>query len=99
VNRTLIADQTNRAIRDKAPASYLTDAAVFPHEPEQVLPLHFVDDHCLAEMAAATKDLSSKAAAETYQRFCDWREQAIVERVRDVCAVHTSASTSPADDD
>jgi hypothetical protein len=93
LNRTLIADQTNGRISNSAPAQYLTDAAVFPREPIELLRDHFVDEGTLAAMSKATKDLKGNALAEVYDEFCRARQAVIIAEIRRVCGVEAGAPT------
>jgi hypothetical protein len=87
-NRTLISDETNGKIKDKAPAIYLHDPEVFPSGPsESLLRPHFIDDSILTLMEQATETLTGDEAADLYDRFVRAREQAIIAEIRDVCGI------------
>ena len=57
-NRTLISNETNGKIKDKAPAEYLRDRNIFPSggRPELLGP-HFIDDTTLPMLLAALEEL------------------------------------------
>ena len=87
-NRTLISDQTNKLILDKAPAEYLKDPSVFPGGADgPLLAPHFLDGEALDVMAEAAEGLPEADAAELYEWFCRARERRIIEEIRRVCGV------------
>jgi len=87
-NRTLISDETNGKIKDKAPATYLHDPEIFPSgTSESLLGPHFIDPAILALMEQATETLTNDEAAELYDRFFRAREQAIITKIRAVCGI------------
>jgi hypothetical protein len=50
-NRTLISDETNNKIKDKAPASYVYDKTIFPNGLSiEILAPHFIDSDALASV-------------------------------------------------
>jgi hypothetical protein len=50
-NRTLISDETNNKIKDKAPASYVSDKTIFPNGLSiEILAPHFIDSDALASV-------------------------------------------------
>jgi hypothetical protein len=99
-NRTLISDETNGKISDKAPADYLADTDIFPsRERWDLLDAHFVDDTALTLMQSATDTLSNEDAAALYDRFVQAREAAMIADVRRVCGVTASAAHEPEDAD
>jgi hypothetical protein len=88
VNRTLISEQTNRRIRDKAPAEYLADPILFPSGTADVLLApHFVEGKALDAMTQGAEQLGAEAAQAVYERFLNVRERAILQRVREACEV------------
>lgn len=96
VNRTLISDETNRLIRDKAPADYLADANVFPDGlTEGPLQPHYVDSDARAAMERSG-ELDSHSVSRTYEQFRAAREAIILDEVRRVTGVklETSAATT-----
>lgn len=90
-NRTLISDETNGLIRDKAPAEYIVSPGIFPggDRPDLLLP-HFVDESAVLEMRAAAEDLSNDDVTAVYQRFLEAREEAMIAEIRRVCGVAVS---------
>jgi hypothetical protein len=91
-NRTLISDETNGKIKDKAPADYLASAEIFPSGPrtELLLP-HFIDDTTLPLMQGALEALSNEDLARLYALFIDAREAAIIAEIRRACDVTATA--------
>lgn len=57
-NRTLISNETNGKIKDKAPAEYVSDNEIFPSgaRPELLEP-HFIDDTTLPILQESFEDL------------------------------------------
>lgn len=97
-NRTLISDQTNKLILDKAPAEYLKSPAVFPGGADgALLAPHFLDGEALDVMAEAAEGLPEADAADFYEWFCRARERRIVEEIRRVCGVDTSGAAKETD--
>jgi hypothetical protein len=99
-NRTLISDETNLKIRDKAPATYLRDADIFPSgATPQLLEPHFISDDVRTCMEQATDPVTedekalftNEAAAKLYERFVRTREQVIIGEVRRVCGIEAPA--------
>lgn len=88
VNRTLISDETNRKIKDKAPAEYIASADIFPSGASgELLAPHFLDAKAIAAMGRATEGLAEPEAAQRYDEFRGAREAAIVAEVGKVCGV------------
>jgi hypothetical protein len=87
-NRTLISNETNQKIRDKAPADYLADATIFPvgQQLDLLLP-HFIDQDTAALALDAGESLPDHEAARTYERFLRSREAAIIREIRNACGV------------
>lgn len=99
-NRTLISDETNRKIKDKAPAEYVVDHEVFPAGARtELLGPHFIDDDTLALMGAASEDLSDHEVADLYARFADARQTAIIAEIRLVCGVTATPGLATIDDE
>lgn len=68
-NRTLISDQTNKLILDKAPAEYLKSPAVFPGGADgALLAPHFLDGEALEVMGEAAEGLPEAAAPDHARR-------------------------------
>jgi hypothetical protein len=87
-NRTLISDETNGKIKDKAPADYLEDSDVFPRGPRpDLLEPHFVDKATLAIMQTGGEDLSNDDVQELYEQFVQARQEAMIEEIRRACGI------------
>jgi hypothetical protein len=94
-NRTLISNETNGKISDKAPASYTHDSGIFPSGTgDHLLGPHFIDPAILTLMDEATETLTNEEAAELYDRFVRAREQAIIVEIRRVCGIEVVAQPS-----
>ena len=88
VNRTLISDETNGRIKDKAPADYVRDVDIFSAGARiDLLEPHFIDEGALTAMTEAAEDLSDEALLERYERFTRAREASIVAEIRRVCGI------------
>jgi hypothetical protein len=95
-NRTLISNETNGKIRDKAPAAYLADHEIFPNGPTpDLLEPHFVGAQTTNTMSQATDELADEAVATLYEEFLAAREAAIIAEVRDVCGVTAEPPVAP----
>lgn len=96
VNRTLISDETNGKIKDKAPAEYVASKDIFPSGgTETLLAPHFISTEGLAALKGTTEGLSNEDAATRYEDFKKHREATIIARIRQVCGVPaTSGSTA-----
>jgi hypothetical protein len=69
-NRTLISNETNGKIKDKAPATYLTDDDIFPSGARaDLLEPHFIGDSTRPALQLAREDLSNDEVAARYHRF------------------------------
>ena len=98
-NRTLISDETNNKIKDKAPAQYVGDAEIFPSgSTTELLDPHFLDQACTALMSQAVEDLSNEDAAPLYEQFVRAREAAIISEIRKACGVKLAAAAVEVDD-
>ena len=87
-NRTLISNETNGKIKDKAPADYIANESVFPSGAHQeLLKPHFLDDPITALLRDATESLSPAEASDLYERFIDARETAIIDEIRRACGI------------
>ena len=87
-NRTLISDETNSKIKDRAPAEYLADSKIFPSGPsENLVEPHFLNEDSLQAMSLATEDLPNSDVAAIYDEFLKPREVAIVSEIRKVCGL------------
>lgn len=102
-NRTLISDETNGKIKDKAPAAYLVDPEIFPSGASaELLTPHFLDDQCEGLMSEATEAMSNDDAAALYGRFVQAREAAIIGEIRKACGIALAsdlAEVAGADDE
>jgi len=95
-NRTLISDETNARIRDKAPADYLTEPSVFPSGPSsELLKPHFMPDAALEPMRDAEEALDPQGVVAIYEQFLRAREAAIISAIRDACGISVE-TTGPA---
>jgi hypothetical protein len=90
VNRTLLSDETNRKIKDRAPADYIGDGRVIPPESAEtrLLP-HFLGPAALEAMRQAADSLSSGSATKVYDDFLRAREAALVSEIRRICGLGT----------
>jgi hypothetical protein len=96
-NRTLISDETNGKIKDKAPADYISDPDIFPNGPEPaLLEPHFLDENIVPLLADATEDLPNEEAAELYERFLQARQAALIDEIRRACGI-TAVTTETAE--
>ncbi|HEX5988695.1 MAG TPA: DUF262 domain-containing protein [Solirubrobacterales bacterium] len=87
-NRTLISDETNGKIKDKAPAEYIEDSDVFPTgATDALLDPHFIDESTASILRAAPEDAQDEQIAALYQDFAQARQAAIVEEIRRVCGI------------
>jgi hypothetical protein len=87
-NRTLISNETNGKIKDKAPADYLNNAQIFSLDKREALLLpHFIDDATLPFLLGAVEDLPDTDAADLYQQFINAREDAMIREIRRVCGI------------
>jgi len=89
VNRTLISDETNGKIRDKAPAEYIANPEIFPADPGQaLLPPHFLTEAAIQAMQKATEQIATpEEMAFIYEEFRRAREEEIVLEIRKACGV------------
>lgn len=89
VNRTLISDETNGKIRDKAPAEYIANPEIFPDDPVQaLLPPHFLTEAAIHAMQMATEQVSTpEEMALIYEEFRRAREGEIITEIRKACWV------------
>jgi hypothetical protein len=88
LNRTLISDETNLRIKDKAPSEYVQSNEVFPSGASSgLLKPHFITPTALEIMRTASESLSIEEVAGIYEEFRKEREAAIITRIRDVCGI------------
>ncbi|MCU1530375.1 MAG: hypothetical protein JWP75_4138 [Frondihabitans sp.] len=87
-NRTLISNETNGRIKDKAPADYIRDNEIFPSAARaELLVPHFADDGTRPFLDAATETLTNVEVADLYSRFVAAREAAMIEEIRRACGI------------
>jgi hypothetical protein len=88
VNRTLISDETNGKIKNKAPAEYLASKEIFPSIPkDSLLSAHFIEFDAIQAMQQATVTLSNAELPMVYEDFCRARERVIVTEIRKLCGI------------
>jgi hypothetical protein len=88
VNRTLISDETNQLIRDKAPSEYLTNSNIIEQSRKNsLLKRHFIDHDGLATLESIAEDLSDDVAEREFENFLDFREERIIIKIREFCNV------------
>lgn len=94
-NRTLISNETNGKIKDKAPAAYLTDSEIITADARiALLGPHFIDDATLPLLMGITDDLSNAEAAAVYHEFVRAREAAMIDEIRRACGIETVLDNS-----
>jgi hypothetical protein len=99
-NRTLISDQTNGKIKDKAPSAYLADRAVFPSgASDELLGPHFIDGRTRALLDQAGDTATDKEVADLYERFLQAREAAMIEEIRKACGITPAKAEGPVETD
>lgn len=87
-NRTLISDETNAKIKDKAPVEYINSKEIFPAgTTDSLMAPHFMDTKVLEFMSLATEDLSKADVEYAYHEFLQQRERSIVAEIRRVCGI------------
>jgi hypothetical protein len=93
-NRTLISDETNGKIKDKAPKEYLGNASIIRADTRAGLLLpHFIDEATLAVLLDSGESLSAAEASAKYTEFVRLREDAIISEIRRVCGIEVSATS------
>src|SRR5580704_11512849 len=87
-NRTLISDETNNKIKDKAPAEYLADPDIIPPATRSALLLpHFIDEDTLHVLLGAEESLPNLLASARHEDFLHHREDLIIEEIRKACGI------------
>jgi len=87
-NRTLISDETNGKIKDKAPGGYMIAADIFPSGANsELLEPHFIGKDTAAIMEAALEDPADGQVEDLYQRFVRERQATIIDEIRRVCGI------------
>ena len=87
VNRTLISDETNGRIKDRAPADYLSDPTIFPGGPADRIAPHFIDADALQLLTAAREDTADAVIADLYPQFLNRREATLISAIRRACGI------------
>jgi hypothetical protein len=99
-NRTLISNETNGKIKDKAPATYLNDTDIFPSGPRSdLLQAHFVDDGIAARLGEAVEALPNDQASQLYEGFVRDREAALIAEIRRACGIFPASTHLSADNE
>jgi hypothetical protein len=97
-NRTLISNETNGRIKDRAPADYIADPVIFPTGARpDLMELHFIDRAGLGFIRTATEALTYQQAAAIYAYFLQAREAAIIQEIRRACGI-TAATMGTRED-
>lgn len=97
-NRTLISNETNGKIKDKAPADYVASGDIFPSGPRlELLGPHFIDGSALTLLRSASESLSNGEISELYGSFVQVREAAMIEEIRRACGITGSYSGASED--
>lgn len=87
-NRTLISDETNGKIKDRAPAGYISDTSIVPADNRaELLRPHFLDDPAIAMMEAADEGVHNADIDAIFERFSKAREGAMIDEIRRVCGI------------
>lgn len=87
-NRTLISNETNGKIKDKAPGDYISSDDIFPSGASgDLLEPHFIDERTLRIIEAAGDDTSNEDLADLYQRFVEARQAAMIDEIRRACGI------------
>jgi hypothetical protein len=87
-NRTLISNETNGKIKDKAPATYLNDDNILAADKRgELLRPHFIDEATLPFLLGAAEELPDADAAELYEQFIKAREDAMIREIRRACGI------------
>lgn len=99
-NRTLISDETNQRIKDKAPADYLRDPEVIPSEArEELLEPHFIGSKCESILLESTEALAADQVSGLYEGFLEARQAEMIREIRSVCGIVESPAASPGEDE
>ncbi|MBI5670658.1 MAG: DUF262 domain-containing protein [Chloroflexi bacterium] len=93
VNRTLISDETNLIISDKAPAQYVGQYDVFPGGvTSELLDAHFLNQDAIECMQMAEDAISDSEVLTLYEEFLNIRESLIVAEIQRVCGLSDETS-------
>jgi hypothetical protein len=102
-NRTLISDETNGKIKDKAPADYLSDDEIFPSGARaDLLDPHFIDEATVPLMEAAEEEIPDGELEVLHERFVEARQAAMIDEIRRACGISPVAADTaqePIEDD
>jgi hypothetical protein len=87
-NRTLISNETNGKIKDKAPADYVADPDILRAEAlaERLQP-HFISSEMVSLLQVAEESRSAAEIEDVYSRFVSAREAEIIREIRRVCGI------------
>jgi hypothetical protein len=95
LNRTLISDETNGKIKDKAPAEYIASSNIFPSGANAGLLLpHFINEKSINVMKRAGEADSNENVMTAYEEFRKGREAEIIAEIRKVCGLGASSGLS-----
>ena len=87
-NRTLISNETNGKIKDKAPAEYMSDENLVPRASRaELLRPHFIDDRTFPTLQDGLEELPDGEVETLYDRFVQARQAAIIEEIRKACGI------------
>ena len=99
-NRTLISNETNGRIKDKAPAAYVSDTDVFPTGARvDLLNPHFIDAGMLRTLRAAFENSTDAEVADLHIGFVIARQAAMINEIRSVCGITSMQAGIAADDE
>ncbi len=94
LNKTLILDETNRRIREKAPGEYIEDLIkeicrnkkISEEEAEKevqnIFKEHFINEEAFKILRETTSDLSNSEVKEKYKTFLELREKEIIKDLK-----------------
>ena len=95
VNRTLISDETNRKIRDQAPADYLASREIFPSgATPALLEPHFISESVLELMRRAKDSLTEPEVKALFESFRSARERLIIAEIQKACGIAPVSTTT-----
>lgn len=99
-NRTLISNETNGRIKDKAPAEYIVDEDIFPSGARvDLLDPHFIHDGALPILQAALEQSTDTEVAELHGRFVHARQAAMIDEIRRVCGITATPAGAAVEDE
>ena len=95
--RVLIGETPS--LKDKAPATYMIDADIFPSEASlELLEPHFIDAASLPVLLEATESLPDSKVTELLASFTRRRQAAMLTEIRRVCAVRPPSADATSDE-